>query len=337
MHAIVRILMDGRLGGRFFTVLMFCALLFAGAPAAWCADAVGKAESASGTVSVEREGKTEALKTGGPIYLHDSVKTGANSSVELVFLDESRVKMAESTVMEITEYLFNPSEKTRQGLLSMVSGKARFVVQDLQDYKDKRFRVQTQTAVVGTRDTDFVVSFDPRSKGHSGCREGFLEAFCAANAIVAFSKTHPDKVTLLTANMLSQMCGTDPPSPGRFVSAAERKRIMQGVEQMGGQKPPPLLPGVADKGTDLQVDQPVPIGTTTTTTTTLAAPVPGPTVPSSTTSSTTSTSTTTTTSSTTSSTSSSTTSSTSTSTSTSTTSTTSTTQPRLPPPPPPPN
>ena len=80
------------------------------------------------------------------------------ASVELGFLDNSHVKMAPDTVLEITEYLYKPQEKKRQSLLSMASGKARFLVQELQDFKQKRFQVQTQTAIVGTRDTEFIVS-----------------------------------------------------------------------------------------------------------------------------------------------------------------------------------
>ncbi len=222
------------------------------ASAAWAAtswsasDAVGKADVLNGSVFVDREGRTTAAKPGEPVFLRDKWQTKGESSVEIVFLDESRVKMTSNTVMEITEYLYSPSEKTRQGLLSMMSGKARFVVQDLQDYKDKRFRVQTQTAVVGTRDTDFVVRVRPEAPKDTVCKEQLVEALCLENVVQTGSREYPDKPVIMTANMFTQVCGRNLPTPVRFATPAERSEMIGGVESMsGGSKLSPAETGGA--------------------------------------------------------------------------------------------
>ncbi|MHC1724878.1 MAG: FecR domain-containing protein [Syntrophobacteraceae bacterium] len=224
--------------------LFLAALFLFGATYAWSAEQVGRADSLTGKVSVERAGRQDSLKPGDPLFLKDRIRTGADSSAEIVLADESRVKLAANTTLEITEYLYNPTEKTRSGLLSMMSGKARFAVQDLQDFRDKRFRVQTQTAVVGSRDTDFIVASEPGALKDAACREGLVEAFCLENSIVAFSRDFPDKPVLLTANMLSQMCGRNLPTPPRFATAAERGRLVAGVDRIGRLNP---APGVAPK------------------------------------------------------------------------------------------
>jgi len=155
---------DGRLRQKSrmkrVTLLIFILLiaLFNSRLVVAASEPVGQATQLTGTVEVERDGMVRTAAVGEPVYLHDKWSTHSESKVELGFLDNSHVKMAPNTALEITEYLYKPQEKQRQSLLSMASGKARFLVQELQDFKQKRFQVQTQTAIVGTRDTEFIVS-----------------------------------------------------------------------------------------------------------------------------------------------------------------------------------
>ena len=158
MFAHIRVL-AGRSPRRFIFVLAAALLLLVARQVSAASEPVGKADILTGTVTFERAGKQDVLKPGDPLFLKDRIQTGASSSAEIVFVDLSRMKLAANTNLEITEYLYNPAEKTRQGLVSLTFGKARFAVQDLQDFRDKRFRVQTRTAVVGSRDTDFIVAF----------------------------------------------------------------------------------------------------------------------------------------------------------------------------------
>ena len=213
-----------------FVLLM---LLGAASPM-WAAEPVGKADVVTGTVTVEREGKSEAVKMGDPLFLHDKLHTQTAGLVEIVFPDGSRVKLASETVLEITEYLYDPSEKKREGLLSMVSGKARFVVQDLQDFKDKRFRVQSQTAIVGTRDTDFIVKVTAEAGSDElyripeiddVCKGPSTVAFCVQNAIMMSSPGggSGDMAVVLTPNMFSRTCGKTPPTQPVFVTLDQRR------------------------------------------------------------------------------------------------------------------
>jgi hypothetical protein len=82
--------------------------------------------------------------------------------VEILFMDESRIRMAPNTTLEITEYLYQPEKKKRKGLLSLWAGKARFIVNDLVDFAQKDFEVRTQAGIAGTRGTDFVMELKAR-------------------------------------------------------------------------------------------------------------------------------------------------------------------------------
>jgi len=202
----------------------------------------GRAEILTGTVTVERAGKQEALKTGDPVFIKDRILTGADSSAEIVLVDLSRMKLAADTGLEIAGYVYNPSEKIRHGLISLTAGKARFAVQDLQEFNDTRFRVQTGTAVAGSRDTGFIVAYDRELPRDEVCRQGLTTVLCLENSIIVFSPEFPGKPALLAANMMSQVCGPNLPTPPRFATAAELARILAGLDGIGNTKITPPGP-----------------------------------------------------------------------------------------------
>jgi hypothetical protein len=137
-------------------------------PAVAANEAVGKTSALTGSVSIQREGKTWQLQVGEYIHLHDRLQTGIVSRVEILFMDQSRIRMAPNTTLEITEYLYQPEKKKRKGLLSLWAGKARFIVNDLVDYTQKDFEVRTQAGIAGTRGTDFVMEIKKRKSEKIG-------------------------------------------------------------------------------------------------------------------------------------------------------------------------
>jgi hypothetical protein len=52
-------------------------------------------------------------------------------------------------------------------------------------------------------------------------------------SIIVFSPEFPGKPALLTANMMSQVCGPNLPAPPRFATAAELARILAGLDRIG--------------------------------------------------------------------------------------------------------
>jgi len=193
----------------------------------------GRAEILTGKVTVERAEGPETLTAGGPVFVKDRILTGPGSSAEIVFVDESRTKLAADTTLEITGYQYDPTQKNRHALLSLTFGKARFFVQELQEFNGQGFRVLTETAIAASRDTDFIVSYDPELPRDEVCRKGLTNALCLKNSIVFYSLPFQDKPVLLTADMISQVCGPNPPTPPRFITSAELARIKAGLDRIG--------------------------------------------------------------------------------------------------------
>lgn len=217
-------------------ILTFAALIIS-AQQSWAVqEPAGRAGILAGKVTVERSGRQETLRAGEPVFVEDKIVTGAGGSAEIVLVDKSRIKLASDTSLEISEYLYSPDKKIRYGLISLTCGKAGFAVQDFQQFNDRRFRVRTPTAVVGSRDTDFIVAYDRQRPRDEVCRGGMTAALCLEDSIVFYSRGFPTKPVLLTGKMISRVCGPNLPTPPRFVTAAELTRIMCGLDRVGNTK-----------------------------------------------------------------------------------------------------
>jgi len=193
----------------------------------------GKAEKVTGTVIL---GDDRRLNAGDLIFAMDRISTGKDGSAEIVFIDGSRMKLAAETSLKITAYKFDPKEKIRYGIVWLSFGKVRFAVLELDDFNDRRFRVQTETAVAGSLDTDFIVAYEREIQRDEICRNGLTTALCIENSIILSSTGFQDKPTSLSSYMLSQVCGAGLPTPPRFITSAELARISTGLEQIGARK-----------------------------------------------------------------------------------------------------
>jgi hypothetical protein len=201
-------------------------------------------------VTIQREGYGGPAAVNDPVYLRDNWQTQADSGAELVFVDDSRIQMGPLASLEITEYLYNPQEKKRDSLISMMSGKVRFVVQDLQDFKEKRMRVQTQTAVVGTRGTDFIVwVVSPEITRVLGVSSDI--DFCNARI--------PGACVTVSPNMTSEVRVTTAPTLPVVAPPEVIKEITTGVERAAdptpAQPPPPLTPPPPPPSTPPEVSE----------------------------------------------------------------------------------
>jgi hypothetical protein len=68
-------------------------------------ESVGRIVSLVGTAFVERNGQQIPASSGDAVFLKDKWHTETLSSLEIAFLDDSRIRMASNSVVEITDYL----------------------------------------------------------------------------------------------------------------------------------------------------------------------------------------------------------------------------------------
>ena len=114
----------------------------------------GKAGS---IVRLSGEELTATLQT--DIVSFDEVET-ENGRLKIQFVDETQVSLTEHTYMEIDEYVYDPDPSKSKMALNFVQGTARFATGGLGLVPKENIQIQTPTAVIGIRGTDFTTTVD---------------------------------------------------------------------------------------------------------------------------------------------------------------------------------
>jgi len=104
-------------------------------------------------------GETLQAELQTDIVSMDEVET-ANGRLKIKFIDDTQVSLTENTYMEINEYVFDPDPNKSRMALNFVSGTARFATGGLGLVARENITIQTPTASIGIRGTDFTTTVD---------------------------------------------------------------------------------------------------------------------------------------------------------------------------------
>ena len=100
---------------------------------------------------------TATLET--DIVSFDEVET-ENGRLKIQFVDETQVSLTEHTYMEIDEYVYDPDPSKSKMAMNFVQGTARFATGGLGLVPKENIVIQTPTATIGIRGTDFTTTVD---------------------------------------------------------------------------------------------------------------------------------------------------------------------------------
>lgn len=138
-----------------FRVLLFAALLEAGAAQAQ-GQAVGRVLLAAGDVFAVRNGQPVRLQYNSPVEFKDVLRTGPSSSLQVRFVDEGLVSLRENSEFAIEEYRFAQAKPDEErAFFRLIKGGFRSVTGLIGRARHASYRVQTQTATIGIRGTDY--------------------------------------------------------------------------------------------------------------------------------------------------------------------------------------
>ena len=127
----------------------------------YAADDIGGVYEQSGIPgSITRttgEELTAELDTG--IQSYDNVET-ENGRLKIKFVDETQISLTEHTLVEITEYVYDPDPSKSKMAMNFVAGTARFATGGLGLVPKENIQIETPTATIGIRGTDFTTTVD---------------------------------------------------------------------------------------------------------------------------------------------------------------------------------
>ncbi|MFZ5564645.1 MAG: FecR family protein [Thermodesulfobacteriota bacterium] len=146
-------------------------------------DPVGKVEGVRGAAFImHTDGQYGyTARKGLSIYNGDTLFTRAGGAMSIVFNDNSKMSLAANTSLVINKSIYDAGGKSRLAFLELLSGKARFLVTKLSDYRHSRFNVKTGSSVVGVRGSDFVIERIGFRTVISALGETELQVFDPAN------------------------------------------------------------------------------------------------------------------------------------------------------------
>ena len=93
------------------------------------------------------------------INSYDNVQT-SNGRLGITFLDDSQVRLTEHSELIIDEFIYDPDPSKSKMALQFASGTARFITGKLSTIDKENITINTPSATIGIRGTDFTVTVD---------------------------------------------------------------------------------------------------------------------------------------------------------------------------------
>ncbi len=121
---------------------------------------IGNITESSGSNGVKRDGGIEILGSQDlDILFKDTLET-AQGRMKVRFLDETNLSLTEHSEVTIDEYIFDPNPTKSKLAMSFVQGTARFATGRLGLVPKENIVINTPTATIGVRGTDFTTTVD---------------------------------------------------------------------------------------------------------------------------------------------------------------------------------
>lgn len=124
----------------------------------WAAS-VGKVTELSGPAEIVRDKKSTESKLNSPVEMNDTFVT-ARARATLTFEDNTNVKVTEQSKLVIDDFVYDSKKGTGKLAMKVVLGTARYASGQIAKNNPQNVNVQTPTATVAVRGTDFSMTVD---------------------------------------------------------------------------------------------------------------------------------------------------------------------------------
>ena len=209
----------------------------------WAASDIGSITALNGSSELYRQKTKIDTRPALGVESYDDVRTG-NGRLEITFKDDSKVRMTEQSKLIIDEFVYDGNPKTSKMSMRFAQGTARFVTGQLGKIDKQNIKLDTPTATIAVRGTDFTTTVDefgrslvillPEPDGTVGeitvsNQAGFVIMNKAFQATMVTSSermpTDPKTILGLDINSIDNMLIVTPP-----------KEISKPVERTDGKK-----------------------------------------------------------------------------------------------------
>jgi hypothetical protein len=142
---------------------------------ALAADA-GRVVLAAGDTTALRQGQAVRLTLGALVQDRDTLRTGANSNLQVRFEDDSYVSMRPDSEVQVQEFRYaGKNDGSERASFNLVKGGLRAITGAIGRLTHDNYRMTTPTATIGIRGTDYAATLcqgDCRNADGSPARDG---------------------------------------------------------------------------------------------------------------------------------------------------------------------
>jgi len=123
----------------------------------------GSIKTVKGTAAIVRGSKPIAVTLGTRVYRNDTLKTGADGSLAMVFRDDTLLSIGPDSELVVNEFLYSPAEGKLSLVARMLKGTAAFVSGIIGKLAPESVRFETPVATIGLRGTRFAVRIEEQA------------------------------------------------------------------------------------------------------------------------------------------------------------------------------
>ena len=120
--------------------------------------AIATVQKVSGTATVVRGGSTLSATRGLELWENDTLRTGPEGSMGVVFNDDTVLSLGPESVLVIDKFMFAPRQGKFSIVLRMIKGTAAYLSGLISKLAPGSAHFETPTASIGIRGTKFVVN-----------------------------------------------------------------------------------------------------------------------------------------------------------------------------------
>jgi len=196
---------------------------------------VGRFTMVTGQVDLLRQGKLPAVpvKVQDGVEPGDVIRTKSKSKAQVQFVDETTLTLAPESRVAVADFVYAPESKERRAVLRLFRGLAHTVVSRILQIQEPEFIMQTMTAVIGVRGTNFHTLLTPN------CAYVYLKRGRLSTASANRQIPH---VVMVGSRQKNKVCLDQPPGPAQILTRADEEmleRLMDtGMPETAGWGPP---------------------------------------------------------------------------------------------------
>ncbi|NLC71795.1 MAG: outer membrane beta-barrel protein [Desulfuromonadaceae bacterium] len=121
---------------------------------------IGTTKNVKGDVFISRHGQEIPVKIGTQLYQNDRIRTGDDSTVGIIFEDNTVLSLGPETELVIDEYVFAPEKGLLGMFIRMLKGTVSYLSGIIGEQAPDAVRFQLPDATIGLRGTHFLVAVE---------------------------------------------------------------------------------------------------------------------------------------------------------------------------------